>query len=129
MYNEKESGEVKMKDIEILKNNGVDVDGAIEILGDMEMYNETLNDFLEVSMERMPRLEEAKKNSDMKNYAIDVHALKSDSKYLGFTKLAAMALEHQQKSEENDIEYVNEHYEELIEEANNKIELVKKYLN
>ena len=118
-----------MKDIEILKNNGVDVDGAIEILGDMEMYNETLNDFLEVSMERMPRLEEAKKNSDMKNYAIDVHALKSDSKYLGFTKLAAMALEHQQKSEENDIEYVNEHYEELIEEANNKIELVKKYLN
>ena len=117
-----------MRDINTLKANGVDVDSALELLGDMEMYDETLNDFLEVSMERMPRIEESKKNDDMKNYAIDVHALKSDSKYLGFTKLADMALEHQLKSEENDIDYINEHYDELMKEANSKIDLVKDYL-
>ena len=118
-----------MKDINLLKNNGVDVDSALEILGDIEMYDETLNDFLEVSTERMPRLENAKNLGDMNNYAIDVHAIKSDSKYLGFTKLAEMALEHQLKSEENDIDYINQHYEELIKEVNSKIELIKKYLN
>lgn len=118
-----------MKDINLLKTNGVDVDSALELLGDMEMYDETLNDFLEVSEERMPRLESAKNNGDMKNYAIDVHALKSDSKYLGFTKLADMALEHQLKSEENDIDFITNHYDELIEEANEKIRIVKEYLN
>ena len=118
-----------MKDINLLKINGVDVEGALEILGDMEMYDETLNDFLEVSMERMPRLENAKNNGDMTNYAIDVHSLKSDSKYLGFTKLADLALNHQLKSEENDINYINSHYAELIMETNKIINLVKEYLH
>ena len=36
-----------MHDINILKNNNIDVDSALELLGDIEMYEETLNDFLE----------------------------------------------------------------------------------
>ena len=117
-----------MKDINLLINNGVDVDSALELLGDMEMYEETLNDFLDVSIERMPRLEEAFKISDMKNYAIDVHALKSDSKYLGFINLSNMALEHQTKSEENDVNFINDNYNALVDEATRIIELVKEYL-
>ena len=118
-----------MKDINLLKINGINVDEGIELLGDIDTYNEILADFLEVSITRIPRLEKAKNDNDMKNYSIDVHALKSDSKYLGFTKLADMALEHQLKSEENNIDYINDHYEELIEEVNNKINIVKEYLN
>ncbi len=117
-----------MKDINFLKDNGIDVDGAIELLGDIEMYQETLQDFLDVSEERMPKLENYKKDKDMKNYAIEVHAMKSDSKYLGFTKLAEMALEHQLKSEENDVGYILEHYEELVSEATRVIGVVKEYL-
>ena len=88
--------------IDYLKENEIDVDSAIEILGDLEMYNETLNDFLEVSSERIPMLEKYFEENDLKNYAIQVHAMKSDSKYLGFTKLAELSLEHQLKSEDND---------------------------
>lgn len=117
-----------MKDLNFLKNRGIDVDSAIEILGDVEMYNETLNDFLEVSVERMSRLEDSFNDEEMKNYAIDVHALKSDSKYLGFTKLADMGLEHQLKSEDNDIDYIRDHYEELIDEVDLIISIVKEYL-
>lgn len=117
-----------MRDINLLKEHGVDVDGAIEILGDLEMYNEILGDFLEVSSERMQRLEEARNSGDMENYSIDVHAIKSDSKYLGFTKLAEMALEHQLRSQANDINYVNGHYDELVLEVNDKIDLIKEYL-
>lgn len=117
-----------MKDIEMLKNNGIDVDGAIEILGDIEMYNETLQDFLDETSTRMPKLEEYYKNGDMENYAIIVHAIKGDSKYLGFTKLAEMALEHQMKSQDNDIDYVKSNYGELVKEVNRIKSLVEKYL-
>lgn len=36
----------------------------------------------------------------MANYAIEVHALKSDSKYFGFTRLAELALDQEMKSKE-----------------------------
>lgn len=117
-----------MKNIEMLKNNGIDVDGAIEILGDIEMYNETLQDFLDETSTRMPKLEEYYKNGDMENYAILVHAIKGDSKYLGFTKLAEMALEHQMKSQDNDYNYVKSNYGELVKEVNRIKSLVEKYL-
>ena len=118
-----------MKDIKYLKENNIDVDSGMEILGDIDMYNDTLKDFLEVSEERLPKLEEYKNNEDMENYAIEVHAMKGDSKYLGFTKLAELSLNHQLKSQEGDISYINSNYDELISEANRVINVVKKYLN
>lgn len=117
-----------MKDIDFLKKNDIDVDSGLEILGDIDMYNETLNDFLDVSLERIPKLREYKDNNDMNNYAIEVHAMKGDSKYLGFTKLAELSLEHQLKSQSNDSEYVINNFDELMTEANRVIDVVKEYL-
>ena len=65
----------------------------------------------------------------MPNYAILVHAMKSDSKYLGFTKLAELSYNHEMKSKENDLDYINSNYDELITEANRIINIVKSYLN
>ena len=33
-----------MKNIELLQNNGVDIESSIQLLGSMEFYNETLTD-------------------------------------------------------------------------------------
>ena len=118
-----------MRDINILKNNGIDVDGGLEMLGDIEMYDDTLNDFLLEMEERLPKLEEYKNNNDLENYAILVHAMKGDSKYLGFSKLADMSLEHQLKSQGNDMNYVNANYDDLINEANRIISVVRDYLD
>ena len=115
-------------DINILKNNGVDVDAGLELLGDMDMYNETLNDFLTEQSTRLSDLQKYHDENDMKNYAILVHAMKGDSKYLGFTKLAELSLDHQLKAQDNDLNYVMEHYDELMEEANRITELVQQYL-
>lgn len=114
--------------IEYLKEQGVDVEKGLELLGDIDMYNETMNDFLSEIGEKMPKVLEYKNNSDMPNYAILVHSIKSDSKYLGFTKLAEVALEHEMKSKENDIDYVNEHYVELENEVNRIVMVAKTYL-
>lgn len=118
-----------MKNIEYLKENGINVNQGLEILGDMEMYDDTLKDFLEESDTRLPKIEEYKANGDMPNYAILVHAMKSDSKYLGFTKLAELSYKHELESKENNIEFINNNYDELISEANRIINVVNKYLN
>ena len=69
-------------DRSFLEENGVDVNAGLELLGDMDMYNETMGDFLEEINEKLPKLIEYKNNNDMPNYAIIVHSIKSDSKYL-----------------------------------------------
>ena len=116
------------KDIDYLKQNGVDVDSSLELLGDMETYNETLKDFLTECETRLPKMKEHLSNNDSNNYAILAHALKSDSKYLGFKKLAELSLDHELKGKENDLEYIKEHFNELMDEAEKIINIIKNYL-
>ena len=113
---------------EYLIQNGVDMDKALELLGDMEMYNDTIKDFYNELPTKWNRIIEFKNNNDMSNYAIDVHSLKSDCKYLGFMKLADVAYQHELKSKENDSAFINEHFSELEEEYKNVLRIAAKYL-
>ena len=118
-----------MKDINLLTSNGVDVNHGLELLGDMDMYNSVIKEFLACYDERMKRIANYKNNSDMANYAIEVHSLKSDSKYLGFMTLADLAYKHEMASKAGDINSVVLHYDELVVEANRIIQVVKLYLD
>ena len=115
-------------DTTILTNNGVDINKGLELLGDMEMYNETLEDFLTESETRIPNIVKYYNAQDMANYAILVHAMKSDSKYLGFDKLAEMSYNHEMASKEGNIAFVSQNINELLVEANRIINVVKTYL-
>ncbi|NLL44530.1 MAG: Hpt domain-containing protein [Mollicutes bacterium] len=117
-----------MKDISVLSSNGVDVEKGLELLGDMETYEEILLEFLNQSSERLENLKKYKDEADMANYAILVHALKSDSKYLGFTKLAELAYQHEMESKANNTQFVNDNFDELMKEANRIIEIIHLYL-
>ena len=92
------------------------------------MYDATLNDFLDGVYTKIERLKTYKEIGDMPNYAIEVHSLKSDARYLGFTKLAELAYEHEMKSKAQDKFYVMQNFDTLIAEANKMIDLAKKYL-
>ena len=92
------------------------------------MYNDTLNDFLIEQNTRVPDIQKYYHEKDMENYAILVHAMKGDSKYLGFTKLAELSLEHQLKAQDNDLNYVTEHYDEFMNEVNRITGIVQQYL-
>ena len=92
------------------------------------MYNETLNTFVQESDLRIPRIEKNKNEGNMDGYRIDMHSIKSDSKYLGFKKLADLSYDHELKSKENNIEYINEHYNELIGEYNRIRNIIDRYL-
>ena len=125
---EEQNKPVEKYDRAYLEENGFDVETGISLLGDIDMYNEMMSGFITESKTRMPLLEEYKNKGDMANYAILVHAQKSDSKYLGIKTLAEMSLEHEMKSKENDIDFVNKNYDSLVNELNNVLEICKKYI-
>jgi len=116
-----------LKNIDYLKENGIDIDTALSLLGDIDMYNDTLEDFKSNFNKKLIDLKTFKEANDMSNYAILVHSLKSDCKYLGFTKLAELSYEHELKSKENDIEFVKNNFETLVKEAIRIKVIIDKY--
>ena len=119
----------EISDEEYLRNKGVDLDKALELLGDMEMYNATMDDFLKEVEGKWMDIEKYKLEGDMENYQILVHSLKSDCKYLGFMRLADLAYQHELSSKANDKDFVNKNFNLLEEEFNNVLNIVKDYLD
>ncbi|MDO5393484.1 MAG: ATP-binding protein [Mycoplasmatota bacterium] len=110
-----------------LKDNNVDLTKALEFLGDMEMYNMTVTDFLTEVEEKWQRINSYKNTSDMPNYAIEVHSLKSDAKYLGLMFLADIAYQHELKSKENDETFINNYFKELTDAYEKALNIMKTY--
>ena len=112
-----------------LESKGVDMEHALELLGDMEMYNETLGDFYSEVENKWADIVKYKEENNMPEYAILVHSLKSDCKYLGFMKLADVSYQHELKSKDNDSEFVNGNFAELEQEYLKVLEITKEYVN
>ena len=106
-----------MKDISILSAAGADIPKSLELLGDMNTYDETLNN-----------LNKYKSVNDMANYAIDVHSLKSDVRYLGFMALGDMAYELELLSKSNDLIGVSSKHDALINEVKKVVSACKSYM-
>lgn len=117
------------KNINILIQNGVDVNKGIELLGDIETYNDMLNDFLIEVNGKISNLNTFKEKGDMPNYAILAHSLKSDAKYFGFLNLIDLAYNHEIESKNNNVSFIKDNFEELASEVNRIVNLVKEYLN
>ena len=117
-----------MHDTKILIDNGVDLQKSLELFGDMETYDDNLDEFLNGVESRLDDLNKFKQSGDMNNYSIIVHSIKSDAKYFGFTKLAELALNHELKSKANDMYYITDNYEELMNEIYRITNLVKDYM-
>lgn len=116
-------------DVNVLISGGVDVNAALEFLGDMETYNDTLKDFLSEIDNKLSLMKQYKETLDMPNYAIQVHSLKSDSKYLGFTNLANLAYNHEMASKKGDVRFVIGSYDALISEVDRILKVVKNYVS
>ena len=117
-----------MLDANFLIQNGVNLKQSLELFGDMDTYNDNLDEFLRDVTDKVEKLTGFKEHADMANYAILVHSIKSDAKYFGFDKLAEIAFNHEQESKNNNMFYVYDHYDELMAEVNRIVNLVKQYL-
>ena len=122
------SEEKKKNSIEQLISARIDVAKGLELLGDIDTYNDTAKDYIDGLESRMNKMRELKDQKDMANYAIEVHALKSDSKYLGCKELADITFEEEVKSKSKDAEFITSDFARLEQEVNRVREVLQKYL-
>lgn len=116
-----------MYDVNVLKRYGINVNKCIEIFGNIEMYNETLKDFLDTVDNKIKKLDGYLQAGTLNSYAIDIHALKSDGKYLGFEELAKISSDLELACARKDLEYVKKHHEELLNEIKHSVSIAKLY--
>ena len=81
-------------------------------LGSEDMYIEVLKDYAENG--RFEKIATAHQTSDLKQYAIEVHTLKSTSRTLGFDKLAELAERLQFAAEQNDTDTINIIHDDMM---------------
>lgn len=117
-----------MKNIQFLKENGVDVDSSIELFGDIDLYNSTMNDFLESIDNKLEKLKTFKDLNEIENYAVFAHSVKSDARYLGFKSVAEVALKHEMAGKEDNQKFIMDDYDFLIQTVHQMIDTVKDYL-
>ena len=91
------------------------------------MYNDMLAEFNEEIDNRINKLKEYK-DKDLKNYAIEVHSLKSDSQYLGFTELAEFSLKHELEAKDNNEKFINDNFDKLMDLLNDVLNIIRQYL-
>lgn len=118
-----------MNNVDLLKQNNVEVNAALELWGDMESYNESLKEFKETLNSKLASLEGYKNAEDWNNYSILVHSMKSEAKYLGFMKDSEVFLNHELQSKQNNKDYVQNHFIELRETVFKIENLLKIYFN
>ncbi|MBQ9013565.1 MAG: Hpt domain-containing protein [Bacilli bacterium] len=113
--------------LQYLRDNGVEVDNAIVNMVDVDTYNELLDDFFDSIDEELQNIDNYKNAGDMPNYAILVHAMKSNSRSFGFMETGEICYNHEMASKANDINFVNEHYNELLESINKMKNIISSY--
>ena len=120
--------EKKQNSTKQLLDARIDVAKGLELLGDIDTYNDTAKDYVSGLESRMNKMRELKDQKDMANYAVEVHSLKSDSKYLGCKELADIAFEEEVKSKSGDAEFITSDFARLEQEVNRVREILQKYL-
>ena len=113
--------------IAFLEQYGVDARTSIENMMGIETYDEIMNDFYDSLPQELSKIDNFKNIGDMSNYAILVHAMKSNARSFGFTKLGDIAYAHEMASKANDVNYVNEHYNEFLNAVIEVQEIISKY--
>lgn len=116
-----------MRDVNILISNGVNVTKSLEIFGDMQTYDDTLKIFLNEIDNKLNSLKGFKEIGDMANYAIIVHGLKSEYRYLGFEEIGELCYKHELESKANNLFFISDDFDNLIKEINKTIVVAKTY--
>ena len=118
----------KTTNLSFLEENNIDVTNALNLLGDEETYNEMLKTFYTDFDEKLDKLNKFKESKNMSEYSTLIHSIKSDAKYLGFMDLADLALDHEVHSKENNIDYIEQNFDQLLTELVRIKKVLESYL-
>lgn len=114
-------------DVNVLKENHVDIDASLELWGDMNSYNASLKEFKESLSSKLASLENYKNATDWNNYSILAHSIKSESKYLGFMEEAEIFLQHELNGKQSNKDFIENNFETLKNTIFKMIKIINNY--
>lgn len=97
------------------KLNNIDVEGAIRYLGSKELYYDMLANFYSIIDEKVSKLDECLDDNMIRDYTIEVHALKNTARMIGAYQLSDMFADMEQHGNNQDVDYIRSKHTELIE--------------
>lgn len=124
-----EKNNLEKYNINYLKENNINVDYAIYLFGNIEMYNKVLKKWLYRIENEFQKLYEYKNNGNLNEYYLLVKTIKEEAQAIGLKKQARIAYKHQLKSKNNDLNYINKNFNNLIKEFISIFNVIKKYLD
>ena len=117
-----------MYDVNVLKNCGINVTKCLEILGSIDLYNETIKDFLDTIGPKIDNMTSNIESDKLNEYSVDLLSLKSDARYLGFDELSKIITDIEAFSIKKDIENVKANHPKLITQVNAYVGVGRLYL-
>ena len=95
---------------------GIDMDMAVKYSGNMSMFLQLVQVFCHTLEQKAMLIEDYEAKEDIKNYVIEVHALKSSSKLLGAMHLSKLAEHLEMAGKEDNLLEIHTKTAELLEE-------------
>ena len=100
-------------DYDVYLQQGICIENGLRYSqGDMQIYLELVQMFIK-NKNKMEQMRGYLSDRNMKDYAIQVHALKGNARMLGADVLADIAYEHEMQSKASCEAYITQHWEEL----------------
>ena len=106
---------------------GIDFNEGIKNCGSKEVFFELVKDFYKLIDSKSLKIEECLKEDRIREYTIEVHALKSTARMVGAMQLSALAYELEQLGNENAKEQIESKTPELLRIYREYKVLLKEY--
>ena len=117
-----------MYDVNVLKNCGINVTKCLEILGSIDLYNETIKDFLDTIGPKINNMTANIEADKLNEYSVDLLSLKSDARYLGFDELSGVIADIEAFTIKKDLASVKNEHPNLVKYVNAYVGAAKLYL-
>ena len=112
-----------------IRIDGLDVPrGIFNMGGSLDAYHHILNVFLDDGKSKSAYLEKYAEEENVKAYRIEAHSLKSVAASIGAGALSELAKQHENAAKTGDLDFIREHYTELVEQYNQLLINVENYL-
>ncbi len=112
---------------EVIKYDCLDYNKAIEVLGQVNLYNKIVEEFYRSGADRADALNNAYDSEDWADYTIKIHSLKSASRQIGAMELGDKAERMEKAGHLNDIDVIKDMHSEFMEEYGNLLSKLTKY--
>lgn len=96
--------------------------------GDESLYIENLKDFYNTSETKQDQLKNCATTGHLNDYLIEVHALKSIARNIGAETLSETAFEHETQSRLQDVEFIRDNVDGLLEQWNAVLQEIRDYV-